>query len=46
MEVAAVACDAAEIVEAAPSSDIPIRIAITIFLTDTAGASLADLVTL
>jgi hypothetical protein len=40
MGVAATGCDAAEIAEAAPSSDIPIRIAITIFLTDTMGGLL------
>jgi len=35
MGVAAAACDATEMADAAPSNDIPIRIAITIFLKDT-----------
>jgi hypothetical protein len=34
MGVTAAACDATEMADAAPNSDIPIRIAITIFLTD------------
>ena len=40
MAVAALACDAVAIAEAAPNSDIPIRIAIMIFLTDMMLASL------